>query len=329
MERFLAVVKLGIKYLYRYRRRYIFLLTALSLCFAIVTFITSTKDGMYENVYYAAQSHYAGDFIVRCHDTTTDGESFKLTKDERAAVLNAVQAAGIKSKHTVLRTTHFGGATVFFNGSAVPLRYVTGCDWENEEFLFNKMTNINNQPVSVFSGDDGIILSLPTAQALGAKTGDSVVLEIKTGGGEINTGVFIVKEIVQDISIFGYYKAFVSRISLNRLKLYDDDNFSIMGFFFDNAAISEKNRKILRETLSEKIKTAELVYNRDDIDKALKKVTNERVFFLYSLPVYLSELAYLLDSLNIIAYVIYGMMLLIIMVSTTVTYRLILHDRAI
>ncbi|MCL2602501.1 MAG: hypothetical protein FWD91_06775, partial [Treponema sp.] len=64
MEKFFVLVKLGFKYLYRYRRRYSFLMAALVFCFAIVTFITSMKDGMYDNLYHTAQSHYAGDIVA-------------------------------------------------------------------------------------------------------------------------------------------------------------------------------------------------------------------------------------------------------------------------
>jgi ABC-type antimicrobial peptide transport system permease subunit len=49
--------------------------------------------------------------------------------------------------------------------------------------------------------------------------------------------------------------------------------------------------------------------------------------FLYTLPVYLSEVSDLLGALNILTYFLYGIMLLIILVSAAVTYRLILHER--
>jgi ABC-type lipoprotein release transport system permease subunit len=230
MGRLSVILKLAVKYLYRYRRRYVFLLIALSLCFAVVTFITSTKDGMYENVYYVGQSHYAGDLIIRCYDTGGDG--YNLSQNEIKAVLNAVQISGINPKHTVLRTMYFDNASVFFNGNVIPIRYAVGCDWEKEAFLFSKMTNFENKPAAPVTGDDGIVLSLPTAQALGAKIGDSVILEIKTNNGHTNTGAFILKEIVKDVSIFGYYKVYISRTSLNRLKLYDDNNCSVIGLFF-------------------------------------------------------------------------------------------------
>ena len=322
MERFTTILRLGTKYLYRYRRRYIFLVIALSLCFAIVTFITSTKDGMYDNVYYTAQSHYAGDIVALCRDPS-DNDRFNLSQTEISSILNAAELSKIKPKHTVQRTLMFDGATVFFNGNATPIKYVIGCDWENESFLFNKMTNIDSVSLEPVTGEDGIILSVPTAQTLGARIGDSVILEIELYSGQKNTGVFIVNEIVQDVSIFGYHKAYISRLSLNRLNLYDDEACSTIGFFFDNPAVSEQKRKELQKELSKLIQTGRLIYDREEIYNE-----NERAIFLYTLPVYLSELSNLLDSMDFIAYIIYGMMLIIIMVSTAVTYRLILHERA-
>jgi ABC-type antimicrobial peptide transport system permease subunit len=52
------------------------------------------------------------------------------------------------------------------------------------------------------------------------------------------------------------------------------------------------------------------------------------MFFLLTVPVYVSEVTQILQALNIIAYFLYVMMLLIILVSAGVTYRLILHERA-
>ena len=50
--------------------------------------------------------------------------------------------------------------------------------------------------------------------------------------------------------------------------------------------------------------------------------------FLYTLPVYLSEISALLDAMNLLTYFLYGMMLLTILASAGVTYRLILHERS-
>jgi len=328
MEKFFAVFKLGLKYLYRYRRRYSFLVAALIFGFAVVTFITSIKDGMYDNVYYTAQSHYAGDVVAIGYDTDTYRDySHHLGQNEISAILNAADRAGINPKYTVLRTIYGADGIIHFNGNAVQLKYLMGCDWNREAHLLNKI-NFDNAPDSALGNED-IILSVPVANQLGAKMGDSIILEAVTRWGQKNTSIFVVKGIVRDTSIFGYYKAYVSRLSLNRLIDFEDGDCSSIGFFFDKPGDSEYKRRQLQNVLpKQQIQIGPLVYDRNQMALERDRPWKGVRVFLYTLPVYLSEISELLEAMNLLTYLLYGMMLLIILVSAAVTYRLILHERA-
>jgi len=328
MEKFFAVFKLGLKYLYRYRRRYGFLMAALIFGFAVVTFITSLKDGMYDNVYYSAQSHYAGDVVAIGYDiNVTNGDfAHRLGQNEISAILNAADQARINPQYTVLRTIYGVDGIIHFNGNAIQLKYLMGCDWDKEAHLLNKMNF--EEPLSSTLGNEDIILSVPVARQLGAKMGDNVILETMTRWGQKNTGIFIVKGIVKDTSIFGYYKVYISRLSLNRLEGYDDEDCSSIGFFFDKHGDAELKRRQLQNILSKQIQIGPLVYNRDQMALERDRPWEGIRVFLYTLPVYLSEISELLEAMNIITYLLYVMMLLIILVSAAVTYRLILHERA-
>jgi len=327
MEKFCAVFRLGLKYLYRYRRRYGFLMTALVFCYAIITMITSIKDGMYDSVYYTAQSHYAGDIVATGYDADSAGKYPQhMGRNEISAILNTADRAGINSRYTVLRTIYSMDNHIYFNGTALELKYLVGCDWDREAHLLSKMSF--EEPYDSFPGDDGIILSVPVARQLGAKMGDSVMLELVTRWGQKNTGIFIIKGIVRDTSIFGYFKSYISRVSLNRLILYDDEDCSSVGFFLDDPGAAEPKRRQLQNLLSEQVQLGPLVYDRDQMVLERKHPWDGIRIFLYTLPVYLSEISDLLNAMNIITYLLYGMMLLIILVSATVTYRLILHERA-
>jgi len=327
MEKFFAVFKLGLKYLYRYRRRYVFLMAALIFGFAVVTFITSLKDGMYDNVYYSAQSHYAGDIVAIGYDTNTSRDyAHHLGQNEISAILNAADQAGINPQYRILRTVYGNDGIIHFNGNAIQLKYLMGCDWDKEAHLLNKMNF--EEPVNSTLGNEDIIISVPIAQQLGAKIGDNVILETITRWGQKNTGMFIVREIVNDTSIFGYYKAYISRLSLNQLIDFNDEDCSSVGFFFDKPKTAEYKRIQLQSALSGQIQTGLLVYNRDQMALERARPWEGIKVFLYTLPVYLSEISNLLDAMNIITYLLYVMMLLIILVSAAVTYRLILHERA-
>jgi ABC-type lipoprotein release transport system permease subunit len=324
MGRYLALFRLGIKYLYRYRRRYGFLLAALALGFAVVTLITSAKDGMSNNVYYSAQSHYAGDIVAAGYPA---GISQRYLKEEEiAAILKAADAAGINTRYTVKRTLFGEKGVVYYNGAAIQLKYVIGSDWEGETHLFSKMSF--DGPAELPAGDDGIILSVPVAGKLGARLGDSLILETETIRGQKNTGVFIVRGIVRDTSIFGYYKVYVSRKSLNRLIGFRAEDCSTIGFFLDNPDATERQRKRFHAILSDQIQTGPLVYDRAELERETTQPWEGTMVFLHTMSVYLSEVSDLLGAMNIIAYFLYGMMLLIILVSAAVTYRLILYERS-
>ena len=322
MEKIFALFKLGIKYLYRSRRRYGFLLAALVFCFAIVTLISSVKDGMYDNVYYSAQSHYAGDIVAIGYNP--ENSRRHMGGVEVSAILDAVKETGINPRYTVKRTFGFTNV-VYYNGAAVDLKYLQGCDWDEEAHIFGRM-NFTEAPAYPFA-DDGIILSEPVAKQLGAKIGDMVIAGVEARGKQKNTGHYIVKGIVRDSSIFGYYKAYVSRLSLNRLLLYDDTDCSIIGFFLNDPHSAEQKRRDLQNVLEKHIPVGPLVYDRKELDKATDRSWNGVKIFLLTLPVYLSEVSDLLDAMDYLAYFLYGMMLLIILVSAAVTYRLILHER--
>jgi len=323
-EKIIALLKLALKYLNRYKRRYGFLFAALIFGFAVVTFITSTKDGMYNNVYYSAQSHYAGDLVAVGYDAETFIQH--MEENEISIVINSADSVNLKPEHIVLRSLFSEDGVVYFNGNSLCLKYIIGCDWEKEEHLFSKMDFVF--PREQAAGDDGVILSAPVASRLGAVMGDSVILEVYTRWGQKNTGVFVVRGIVNDSSFFGYYKVYISRLSLNRLLLLNDADCSSIGFFFASNSNIEQKRLSLQNALIDKIQMGPLVYDRYELLRERGKMTEGIRIFLYTMPVYLSEISNLLDAMNIITYFIYGMMLLIIFVSAAVTYRLILHERA-
>jgi len=318
MDRLFLLFKVGSKYFFRYRRRYIFLLAAIVFGFTIVTVFTSIKDRMYDNLYYSAQFHYAGDIIA---------ESYKgnFGEHEISEINKAVISSGIKPLQTVLRTVFLEDGFIFYNGAYVQLKYVIGCDWNNELTILKKMS-FEDSSAFTFD-DDSVIISSPIAKLLNVRMGDIVILEINTRSGQKNTGQFIVKNIVDDASVFGYYKIYISRKSLNNLLLYDDGICSTMGFFLENKNAVEKKRTDLQEALSRNLLTGPLVYNRDELGNETKKDWDGIKVFLLTLPVYLSEVSELLNAINMVTYFIYGLMLLIILVSAAVTYRLILHER--
>ncbi|GHT92921.1 hypothetical protein FACS1894140_5620 [Spirochaetia bacterium] len=321
----IKILQLALKYLFRYRRRYLFLFLALTFGFGIVTFITSIKDGMDENVYNSAQGHYAGDIIAVGYDKDT-GPQFHMGKNEMDTVLQIIADTDINPRRIVMRTIFGNRGMLYYNGSTVRLKYVIGVDWDNEAAYFDSLVYRERQTVS--AGEDTILLSTPVAGALGARLGDRLVLETETRYGQSNTGLFVVGGIVEDSTIFGYYKAYISRPVLNGLLLYGEDECSIVGISLNERREAETQKVIVHDALAKKIQTGPLVKDRVELSRKARSSWDGIKIFVITIPAYLSEVSDLLDAMNIITYFLYGMMLVIILVSALVTYRLILHERS-
>ncbi|MDR1239300.1 MAG: ABC transporter permease [Treponema sp.] len=326
MMKGLKIFQLSAVYLFRYRRRYFFLFLALMFGFGIVTVITSIKDGMYENVYRAAQSHYAGDISVVGYDRDSL-QTYHLAQNDIAAVFAALHNAGLAESRTVMRTLFGNKGLIYFNGDSLRLKYVIGLDWDRETIHLNAL-DYAEPPLESPRGEQEILISAPAAAALGIRRGDRLFLETETRRGQKNAGEFTVTGIVNDSTIFGYHKVYISRTVLNRLLDYGADDCSTIGLFLENRGRVEAARVSLLDELSKSAQTGPLVFDRDELSLAITGSWKGVKIFVLSLPVYLSEVSDLLNAMNILTYFLYVMMLLIIFVSAAVTYRLILHERA-
>ena len=321
--RFFNLVILALRYLYRNRRRYLFLLAALSFGFGVVTVITSLKDGMDHSVYRAAQSHYAGDIVVAGYDNDSKTQ-FRTTEAE--LILEAVSAARLDPSLIVRRTMLGGKGILYFNGTPVRQKYILGVDWENEKEYLQGLPYTKEG--FIFPEEPGgIIISLTSSREMGARLGDRVILEVETRTGQKNTGSFTVMGVVRDSGIFGTFKSYIALDELNRLMSFGPGDCSSVGIFLKETGNLEEKTRRLQEELEKRVPMGPLVSDRDELARESKEKWDGIRHFIVTIPVYLSEVAELLTALEVIAYFLYAMMLLIILVSVSVTYRLILHER--
>jgi ABC-type lipoprotein release transport system permease subunit len=176
-------------------------------------------------------------------------------------------------------------------------------------------------------GDFDAIISEPVARDLEARAGDQIVLEVETETGQKNTGAFIVRGIVKDSTIFGYYKCYISRSTLNELLLFSPEECSSVGIYLKDRTAVDTARRSLQKEMEKTLLTSPLVANREEYRERRTEEWPGVRYFVLTLAVYLSEVSDLLRAMDLITYFLYAMMLLIILVSATVTYRLILRER--
>jgi ABC-type lipoprotein release transport system permease subunit len=295
--------------------------------------ITSLKDGMTHAVYLAAQGHYSGDLVVRGRNP---GQELKnhMPKQLIDETLAAAERARLNPERIVFRTvvdsSRLDGTVLYYDGSYTPIMHTVGVDWENEEEYFNSLYYIDKQAEAF--DDYTVVVSSPLASTLLLHVGDMIMLEMETKTGQKNTGNFIVGAIINDSSVLSFSRIFLSRRIMNDLILFSEGECSVIGFYFkgaeNNSKIAEAKRLSLYEELKkEGVGVRKLPYSRAQYD-AISSEGGSPGLVLATITVYLTEVAELLQALDLIEIFLYTMLLLIIFVSALVTYNLILRERA-
>jgi len=319
----LTLSLMAFQYFRRYFRRYLFLFVALSFGFGIITAITSLQAGMEQSVYLSAQSHYAGDMAV-VGKSKNGILSFHI-RDARV-IQSLIKKSGIKTDRIIQRTQFGNTGVIHFNGGAVKHKYVLGVNWQDEAKYLSGLTYIQGT-FENWDSEDAMVVSAPVAEELNLQAGDSVLLEVKTGTGQINTGNFVIKAVVDDATIFGYYKCYINQDVLNKLIGFGPDECSTFGIYLKEGADIQKEALVLQNILSKSVETGPLVADKDELLREYGQPWKDIRHFVITLPVYLSEVAEILTAIELIAYFLYALMILIIIVSVAVTFRLILHER--
>jgi putative ABC transport system permease protein len=319
-----TMIQVAFKYLSGHFRRFVFLFIAISFGFAVITIMTSLSEGMSRNILTTARNHYAGHVFIIGYDKDARTQA-RITRTE--FILNSIEKLDLSPEKIVMRTSSFAEGTLYFAGTAVRQKYVYGIEWEKEKADFKKIS-FSSGGVENVTGNNWILISRPVAEELNVRIGDDLILEVITRTGQRNTGDVIVKGIIEDTSVFGYYKCFADRHYLNNLLGYDEKDASIIGLYFHHPGTALKKSREIYIALKKYIPMGPPISKKSHLTHQLSRDWEGIRYFIFPLHVYISQIIDLLSAMEIISYILYIMIICIIIVSILVTYRLILHERS-
>ncbi|MDC7241292.1 MAG: hypothetical protein PQJ50_13125 [Spirochaetales bacterium] len=239
-------------------------------------------------------------------------------------ILSILENSSMEYEKTILRT-QLNGGTLHYNGTALDMKYVFGVDWQEERDIFESMSYTSRTDDPYTPGS--IMISSPVAEQLQARVGDLLTLEVRTLEGQVNTMSLVVSALVEDRSLFGYFKCYISRDDLNNLAQFPADAVSNIGLYLNSNQESGAVREELYGLLSSEMDVAPLFEDRKGLYRARWDKWQGTRLFLVPLSVYLSEVDLLLKAISMVSYCLYALMVLIITVSVAVTFRLVLHER--
>ncbi len=319
----LTLVRLGIRNLTRQKRRFALLIASVGLGFLIITVMNAVSGGMTRSINLSAARHYAGHLFVLGHQKVP--YYTPVIRDDRA-LIEAVAAADIEPRLVVRRTNYFERGMLYFAGSSARQKRITGVDWSVEEEIFRRMDFISGG-VDNLAGSNGILISEPIAETLNVRVGDDILVQVETVSGQRNTGVFVLRGIFRDSSIFGYYSSFVDLRRLNRLIGLGDDEYTVLGLYLDDLRHAESAAQWLYRELSSRVAMFPPVDTQPDLWAHLDKQWDGVKYAVLTLDGYLYQVRDLLSAFDAAAYFLMALVVGMVMIGITVTYRVIVFER--
>jgi ABC-type lipoprotein release transport system permease subunit len=219
-------------------------------------------------------------------------------------------------------------SSFYFEGIEARQRVIKGVDFSKEMELFQGFNYLEGNALNM-AGSNGVLLSEPIAETLGVQVGDSITFLLKTIKGYTNTVVLEVHGIFRDSSLFGMYTSYMD-ISCLR-KSYDVAQTWANRICIDFPAdfkITQERVENFQTQLEQKFTMFPLVDDKEIFyESLLNKRFSEPHYALVDLYANLEDLKVLIDAMKIIATFVILILMVIIMVGVSSTYRVIVMKR--
>ena len=306
--------------------RSLFSVCAVGVC--VMLSVLMITDGMLDSMTDKTRQYYGGDYMV-----LADGGSDLLEESQPLIdALKEILPAGTEISYRYKKDS--GDKSLFFEGVSVKQRSVQGVDFTLEKELFKKF-NFVEGGVEERSEKDSILISAPVAEKLGVHIGDSVVLLIETVFGHQNTVTLVVTGIFQDSSVFGMYTSYIDYQALTKALGFADIPGAASANFIDKVCVyypqgkpSNKEIRRVQAELEKRFEMFPLTYDKTAWQNFETEEGNV-VYAIIPLIANISDLQKLSMALRGIVAMIVVMLVLIISIGISSTFRVIILKRAV
>lgn len=315
-------LKMGLRSLLYRKKQYISLFLVCMVGVGISLFCLFLVEGMLNSLEDKAKLYYGGDF-------TFIGGKNDLTlpnADDFIEKLTPVFPAGSVISSRFDFDADY--SSFYFEGIEARQRVIKGVDFSKEMELFQGFNYLEGNALNM-AGSNGVLLSEPIAETLGVQVGDSITFLLKTIKGYTNTVVLEVHGIFRDSSLFGMYTSYmdinclresygVAQTWANRICIDFPADFKI----------TQEKVENLQAQLEQKFTMFPLVDDKEIFYQSLlSKSFSEPHYALVDLYANLEDLKVLIDAMKIIATFVILILMVIIMVGVSSTYRVIVMKR--
>ncbi len=299
--------------------RYRVIIAALSVAVIVLVLLIGIIQGMSQTVREKSARYFAGHISVAAY---LGSAAWYFPEPDQAVA--AVRSAVPRDATVVRRNVYHGSdATLFFGGSYIRQRRLIGVDWRQESKILADMAIVEGRVPE--AGDaEAIVLSTATAEAIGARVGDEVILSLRTRAHQANTARLVVRAIFDEESFFGY-TAYMLRETLNLSIGWFPDAVGEIGVHLPNYSRLSTVTKRLHDRLSQEFATVPLADSRAERNRSL--TGSDLLGSVMPLTANLEELRDLLDGLQLVALVVVGLFLLVVVIGVSNTFLMVTQER--
>ena len=315
-------LKMGLRSLLYRKKQYTSLFLVCMVGVGISLFCLFLVEGMLNSLEDKAKLYYGGDFTFiggKTDLTLPNVDSFieKLTP--------VFPEGSVISSRFDFDADY---SSFYFEGTEARQRVIKGVDFSKEMELFQGFNYLEGNSLNM-AGSNGVLLSEPIAETLGVQVGDSITFLLKTTKGYTNTVVLEVHGIFRDSSLFGMYTSYMDINCLR--KSYDVAQTWANRICIDFPAdfkITQEKVETFQSQLEQKFTMFPLVDDKEIFyQPLLSKSFSEPHYALVDLYANLEDLKVLIDAMKIIAAFVILILMVIIMVGVSSTYRVIVMKR--
>ena len=315
-------LKLGLRSLLYRKKQYTALFLVCMVGVGISLFCLFLVKGMLSSLEDKAKLYYGGDF-------TFIGGKTELTLPN---VDNFIEKlVPVFPEGSVISSRFDFDAdysSFYFEGTEARQRVIKGVDFSKEMKLFQGFNYLEGNPLNM-AGSNGVLLSEPIAETLGVQVGDSITFLLKTANGYTNTVLLEVHGIFRDSSLFGMYTSYMDidclRKSYNVAQTWAN---RICIDFPDGYKITQEKVEGFQAQLEQEFTMFPLVDDKELFyQPLLSRQFSEPQYALVDLYANLEDLKVLIDAMNIISTFVILILMVIIMVGVSSTYRVIVMKR--
>src|SRR5271157_2268600 len=300
----MMTVQMAFRNFTRNGRRFFLLGLAVCAGFFFVCCIQSLVAGLSYQITERGSRYYGGHVVISLGGEVRGGAA---TSAADRFITEAVTRSGVRAV-AISHRTHLGAGvlstaegSVFFNGESVKMRRVIGLDWASESPRIGRLQFVSGNAGDM-SDPRGVLISEVTAQRLGARVGDQIILQVNREGGAINTIPLWVKAIFREVSIFGYYTLYLDRGVLNQAVGVDPGYSTSIGVYLDDYRAADGAAARISRALGGRFAAEPILHSMGEINTLLR-------------------------ALTIVSYGILVLLSLVIAVGILNLYRVIIYER--